>query len=202
MYDGKLWRHVRHGRDPLSGTGARIQGGRWNPPDSFSVLYLAADPATVIAEFQRLAGRQGIDPSAFLPRAMYSYDVNLSALLDLTRPESRGAVGLPESDLRSDDLTACQAVGEAAYVCRRSGVIAPSATGVGVVVAVFPDCLAPEDQLTAGDYELWERSTTIHSRTSDGASRGREDYSSGREGAPRQTSAPRFRGRSAAARGR
>lgn len=155
------WRHIRHGRDPLAGTGARIQGGRWNPPNSFSVLYLATDKATVAAEFRRLAARQRLSPESFLPRAMYSYDIELTALLDLTDDAVREAVGLTADDLRGDDPSPCQAVGEAAYACRRSGIIAPSATGLGTVVAAFPDCLTGADTLDAGDYELWETAREI-----------------------------------------
>lgn len=155
------WRHIRLGRDPLSGTGARIQGGRWNPPNSFAVVYLATDQATVGAEFRRLVERQGLDPTSFLPRAMYSYELFTATLLDLTAPATLDAIGLREGDLRANDLAGCQAVGEAAYACRRSGVMAPSATGQGVVVALFPDCLASGEVFAAGDYELWETPESV-----------------------------------------
>ena len=52
------FRHVAEGRHPLSGAGARVHGGRWNPPDSVATLYLALEPATVVAEFHWLAARQ------------------------------------------------------------------------------------------------------------------------------------------------
>lgn len=155
------WRHIRHGLDPLSGAGARIQGGRWNPPNSFSVLYLATDQATVSREFQRLLTRQRLPPDSFLPRAMYSYEVELTALLDLRQDAARESVNLTTDDLRADDLACCQAVGEAAYSCRRSGILAPSATGQGTVVAVFSDCLTSDDLVKPGDYELWETTSDL-----------------------------------------
>ncbi|WP_440980254.1 RES domain-containing protein (plasmid) [Sphingomonas pseudosanguinis] len=46
-----LWRMltIRHQREPFSREGARLHGGRWNPPD-MATLYLATDHATVIAD--------------------------------------------------------------------------------------------------------------------------------------------------------
>ncbi len=155
------WRHIRLGRDPLAAAGARFQGGRWNPPNSFSVLYLATDKATVSAEFHRLVARQGLSPESFLPRAMYRYEIDLVGLLDLTQVAARDAVKITDQELSANDMSVCQAVGEAAYACRRSGIIAPSATGDGTVVALFPDCLTTEEAVTAGDYEVREAARDV-----------------------------------------
>lgn len=157
------WRHIRLGRDPLAGTGARIQGGRWNPPNSFSVLYMATDQTTVSAEFRRLVARQGLRPENFLPRAMYRYEIDLATLLDLSQVDARDAVGISDQDICADDISVCQAVGEAAYACRRSGIVAPSATGHGTVVAVFPEWVTSDEAVTVGDYEVWEAAADIPS---------------------------------------
>ena len=73
-YAGSAYRHVTVGRQPLSGEGARLAGGRWNPPGSFAVLYLALDVPTVIREFNRLAEKQGRSVKDFLPRDLFTYD--------------------------------------------------------------------------------------------------------------------------------
>jgi RES domain-containing protein len=83
--------------------GARIHGGRWNPPDSFSTLYLALDRETTVREFYRLAERQGRDPEDFLPRRLYRYDIALGALLDLRDSATRAALQLGDPELRSSD---------------------------------------------------------------------------------------------------
>lgn len=41
---------IRFQRDPYSGEGARLYGGRWNAR-GIPALYLACDPATAVAEF-------------------------------------------------------------------------------------------------------------------------------------------------------
>jgi len=59
-------------------------------------------------------------------------------------------VGLSVDDIADDDWTACQAVGQAAYFLGHDGLIAPSATGQGLVIAVFESRLA-HGQLTVDD---------------------------------------------------
>lgn len=155
-WNAAAWRHVAVGRAPLSGEGARITGGRWNPPGSFAVLYLGADPSTVVAEFHRLARRQGVDPTSFLPRTFFRYDVALHRLLDVRDNRSQAELGLNQAALVSDDLTRCQAVGEAAFAAGREGVLAPSAAGSGDVIAVFLERLDPRSFVRDVESELWE----------------------------------------------
>lgn len=153
-FAGDLFRHVAAGRHPLSGAGARSQGGRWNPPQSFATLYLADRKATVEAEFRRMAQRQGLDPSQFLPRRIYRLAVELQAIVDLTRTEFV-SWELADLDLASDDLAATQAVGEAAQYLGREAILAPSAAGEGRVLAVFIDRLLPESRVVDVDFEVW-----------------------------------------------
>jgi RES domain-containing protein len=149
------FRHVSVGRQPLSGEGARIQGGRWNPPESFPTLYLAESQDVMVAEFRRLAVRTGRSPADFLPRELYRIDIALGVLVDLTDPAAVTAVGLSPESMRSDDLGACQAVGLAAHYLGLEGVHAASAAGEGRVIAVFTDRVRPSSRLTATLEGLW-----------------------------------------------
>jgi RES domain-containing protein len=154
-YAGRAYRHQAPQYDPLSGRGARMLGGRWNPRNSFAVLYLGIDRATVIDEFRRHAARQGRSPADFLPRAFYVYEVELSELLDLRDRGRRESLDLDDEALRADDLTTCQRIGEAAHHAGREGIIAPSAAGAGTVVAVFLDNLKPGSYVQPGEHRLW-----------------------------------------------
>lgn len=71
-----LWRMlpIRFQRSPLSGEGARLYGGRWNPR-GVPALYLATDHATAVAEFY-----QGMPK----PGTLVPYSINASLIADLT----------------------------------------------------------------------------------------------------------------------
>lgn len=154
-YSGECYRHQGPGHPPLNAEGARIHGGRWNPKESFPVLYLAQTKAAAAAEFFRLAEKQGMDASALLPRRVYRYSVELSAVLNLTDPQALEAVELIPSDISDDDPTKCQSIGDAAHYAGFEGVMAPSASGVGVVVAVFFDQVKAGSQVEPVDFVDW-----------------------------------------------
>jgi RES domain-containing protein len=144
-WSGRTFRYTSAGRDPLSGAGARLAGGRWNPRDIFATVYLAQPRETSLGEFDRLAASVGLDPLVMLrrPYELHTIDVTDLPLLDLRTDDALAYVGLTGDDIADDDWTACQAVGHAAYFLELGGVIAPSATGTGLVVAAFETRLAP-----------------------------------------------------------
>jgi RES domain-containing protein len=151
------FRHVSVGTNPKAGTGARIHGGRWNPANSFATLYLGLEVGTVAAEFARAARKQGLSPEQFLPRNLCTIRVSLSALLDLRREESRAAIELSDDQLRADDPASCRDIAEAAHYLGLEGVLAPSATRAGTVLAVFLETLRPGSELEVIRTELWDQ---------------------------------------------
>jgi RES domain-containing protein len=148
-FTGTTYRHTTAGRDPLSGVGARLHGGRWNPAGVCSTIYLAQPLATCLLEFDRLAEANGIDPITMLrsPRTLHTIEVRDLPVLDLRDPDRLAYVGLSPDDIADDDWTACQTVGHAAHFLDMSGIVAASATGQGVVIAAFEARVGP-DQLT------------------------------------------------------
>jgi RES domain-containing protein len=150
------FRHVSAAHDPLSGMGALLNGGRWNPPQSFATVYLGLDIETVVDEFHRMAARQGLTVDDFLPRRLYRVRVRLGSVLDLRAPEARAALSLTDSLLRGDDPSACQGIGEAADYLGREAIVAPSAAGPGTILAVFLSRLGAESSLDVVGYEVWE----------------------------------------------
>ncbi len=109
-----------------------------------------------MAEFDRLVSRQSFGASDLLPRAIYEYAISLETLLDLRSAGSLAAVGLTNDLLTSDDPASCQAVGEAGFAAGRTGILAPSATGTGDVLAVFAERLHGASSFSPGDYEVWQ----------------------------------------------
>lgn len=150
-WSGVAFRHTSPRRNALAGSGAAISGGRWNAPGT-STIYLASPRETCLAEFGRMAEGQGRGALSFLPRALHTLIVTELVVLDLTTAGAMAAVGLALPDL-SGPWPPCQAVGAAAHFLRLGGVLAPSATGSGVVVAVFESHVMP-GQLELDSTEL------------------------------------------------
>lgn len=81
------WAHA-----PLSGEGAQLHGGRFNPPGT-RAFYSALDPHTAYAEYtQALYDRPGL---------LCSFDVEAARVIDLTSNNGLAASGLSEKDLQS-----------------------------------------------------------------------------------------------------
>ena len=81
----RFWRMIRipFQRDPLSGEGARLYGGRWNSR-GVPALYLGADHTSAIEEYYRGLPKPG---------TLVAYDVFSDAIVDLTNGR-----GLPRDE--------------------------------------------------------------------------------------------------------
>lgn len=142
-----VYRHTSPAYAPLSGDGARRQGGRWNPPDGYPVLYTALDVGTVDMELIRTARRSGLTVSMVAPRRLATIHVRFSRVLDLTDERTRELLGVSEADLTADDPAIPRAVGEAAHHLGYEAVLSPSAAGSGSVLAIFLDNRAADSVL-------------------------------------------------------
>lgn len=138
------------------GAGARTVGGRWNPPDSFATLYLGFSVEVAAAELERLAERAGREVADFMPRHLLEYEIELEAVLDLTDETALDALELSRADLSSPTAGSCQRVGETAHHLGWEGILAPSATGTGNIVAVFVERLLPQSRVEIRSRKVWE----------------------------------------------
>jgi RES domain-containing protein len=153
---GEAFRHIAAGYlDPLSGEGARIHGGRFNPPESYPALYLCTTRACALAELRRLAGRQVIGLAGLLPRTLYRYEIFVQQVLDLTSTEVLSALGVTEAQVIGPDWTLPQQIGAAAHDSGWQAIIARSATGVDSVLTAFPENLG-SGLITSHPVETWE----------------------------------------------
>lgn len=123
--------------DPRSGEGARIHGGRFNPPNSFPTLYLCETRDCALAELTRQGTRHVVGVEGLLPRSVYRYELGMDRVLDLTDETTLAHLRLTPPQLVSDDWSLCQEIGVAAHAGGDQAIRSPSATGVDNIVAVF-----------------------------------------------------------------
>lgn len=124
---------------------ARRFGGRWNPPLLFPAIYLADSAQACMVEVERAAQAASTTAEKMLEAAyrLHTIDVTDLAVLDLTTPQAREAVGLENDDIYGDDWSGCQAVGHAAWFLHMQGVLVPAAGGVGLVVTAYEQRTRP-----------------------------------------------------------
>jgi RES domain-containing protein len=96
---GEWFRCVSLRRDPLSGEGARLAGGRLNLPGE-PAIYLASAPTLAVAENLRLANLFGVE--RFPPRLLVTIEVTLSQVVDLRSQQARSTLGILMEDLTGD----------------------------------------------------------------------------------------------------
>ena len=115
---------------PLSANGARLFGGRFNPP-GVPALYLAQDADLAMRENTHSAELAGLTQLA--PRRIVCVRLVLQFVVPLDDPEAVAALDLNRNDLSApwpapqDELTACQLVGERLFMAGVEGIRYPSA---------------------------------------------------------------------------
>jgi RES domain-containing protein len=135
---------VKHANadDFLSGAGAAVSGGRWNPV-GMKAAYASLSIDTAIKEAYQNILHYGFPPSTIRPRVMAGAHVELGCVLDLTDPSIRRRLG----------FTLSREAGEAGF----EGLLAPSAQDRprGVNVVIFSDRLLPGSKIVIlGEEEL------------------------------------------------
>lgn len=152
--DVAVWRHLSLREIPGSGEGARGMGGRFNPPGSFPVVYGTLGRVAAGAELRRIARSNPIGIEKLLPRHLYRFRLRSTKVVDLRQPSVREALGLPRLGLLGVDAVHTQLVGEVARALGIEVIAAPSATGIGDIVAIFSD-LIPGSTWDIRHVELW-----------------------------------------------
>ena len=152
---------------PLSGDGAAVHGGRFNPKGT-PALYVALDPMTAIKEAAQGFARK------FEPCVLCTYEIDCEDVVDLRGERQRSAAGVGEEDMacpwfaeaaagreprRGGSLGASSPTARPASSRRASSAERPPATSISILwdwsgrlphkVAVFdPSGRLPKNQLS------------------------------------------------------
>ncbi len=116
--------HAKYAGSALSSIGSLKFGGRYNPPQTLELLYLANDPVTALQEVNaviqtesRLLGVKGP------PRILLSVDYRLQAVLDICNPNTQSVLKTTLTELiapwrpvnAQGQLASTQILGTAVY---------------------------------------------------------------------------------------
>lgn len=110
------------------------------------------------AEFRRLLTSARLQVTR--PRELATIRVELERVLDLRSASTRRALGIEIEDINAEDLAIPRAIGEAAQHLGYEGIVAPSATGVGHVVALFLTNRAPESSIEVVETYAYDPDTS------------------------------------------
>jgi len=172
-FSGVVYRFIgsRFLHAPLGSAGSKLHGGRFNPPGSFEVLYTALAADTALAEREGLLlTAAGIKAARSIRTSvLLRLDCRLAAVLDLGDEAIRRRLRISLADLigpwlpwnvaasgSSESETAyapSQRIGVAMHQSRRfEAILSPSAKDpAGTCLAIFPDRLRPESQVSVED---------------------------------------------------
>jgi hypothetical protein len=134
---GTWLRHIPAGGDPLYSPPTPADG-RWQRGANIEGIYVAAEEATVWAEWYRWLAELEIEPLHGLPRELWRYRANLSSVADLTSIETLDALGLTSAEPTRDQWPAFQDVGEQLHADGYEGLLYRSAARAdGLCLCVF-----------------------------------------------------------------
>lgn len=170
LADGHEWLRIadRDWIDPLDPSYAAIVGGRWNPPESFPVLYLNEDVVTARLNVRAFVSAWPYEPEDLRadtgPVLVGATLPSQQRVVDVHTPDGVAQVGLPvtyPTDTEGAMVAheTCQPIGTTVKAAGYSGIrcrAAQSPDGEGRELAWYPAAAETSATLTTRlDYEGW-----------------------------------------------
>ncbi len=151
---GRVFRYVPHyatvkdmARAATDGTFAQRDGGRWNPPGSFPVLYTSCSRDVATANLQHKYQGRSFQPWELAEddqEDLYELEIHQDGLIDVVTDAGVAGVGLPTKYPSGIGYATTQPIGLRLHREHRPGIWCRSAAfPTGQEVALFPDHAAP-----------------------------------------------------------
>lgn len=155
-----VWRAVRKGRDPLSGSAT---AGRWDP-GTFDVLYTALERDGAIAEINFQLSRQPVFPSK-VDFIVSGIAVRTTRTLKFANLNELKPLGVNVREYAKVLYGRTQEIGDAAAFLGFDGIIAPNVRWDCHNLIIFSDQVQPDDLELVGssviDFAAWRRENRI-----------------------------------------
>src|SRR5207302_1800720 len=125
---GVVYRSIPHGdgtNNPLDGSRAKADGGRWNPPGSFEVIYTSCSLRAQIAFLREHYRNESINPweqPEEKQRDLHDLHVDQDGLVDAVNDRGLVGLGLPETYPLGVSYDTTRRVGQRLYDERRPGI--------------------------------------------------------------------------------
>lgn len=159
-YNGVVYRYVPHSAiEPTDGSFAMRTGGRWNPPDSFPVLYTNCSVDVAVANLWDRFKGEAVQPWEVAEERqadLYELRIRQENLVDVATPEGMRGVNLPPDYPEGVGHERTQPIGERLHGESRPGLWCRSAARPkGEEVALFLD-FARSPEVLGSPRRLWE----------------------------------------------
>jgi hypothetical protein len=160
VFESKVWRVARKGRDPLRGA---LASGRWNAVGEFEVLYTSLSPQGALAEVGYRLSLEPLWPSR-IEHQLHSLQIRADRALRLEDMGQLQKLGVDPKTFGSFDYAATQAIAAAALFLEFDALIVPSARYDGAnLVAFLARLPAAPDLLESTDIDWSTWRATRHS---------------------------------------
>lgn len=136
-------RGFRKGNNPLSIINSLNSSGRWHIKEKFGAIYTGESQDICSEEILRQF--EGIIPK--YEYKLSKLNISFSKVLDLTDPNNLKSLNVEEEELTSGEGTDPETVvipnsiADSAYDMGYEAIIAPSTTGLGKAIIIYPDNL-------------------------------------------------------------
>lgn len=157
LFNAKIYRAYFSKEDPLSTSGSKIYGGRWNRKNIYGAIYASFDKETLKAELIRMTEKRGYRVTDLFAYSVSTLKVQLKMVFDLTDQQNMAKYNLKESDILSDEENSkekCLKVADKLRSVGYEAIISPSAANPkGKNLNIYPDKLLKKSYIRGSKIE-------------------------------------------------
>jgi len=151
VFERRVWRVTRKGRDPLRGA---VANGRWNAIGEFEVLYTSVKPAGALAEVGYRLSLEPVWPSK-IEHQLHELEVKVERALRFESLDQLEKLGVDIARFESFEYATTQAIAAAAHFLEFDALVVPSARFDAPNVVLFLERVRTAPELIKSENVNW-----------------------------------------------